>query len=108
MWVHVGRLYTNGDVFLAMDATLRASWRGHTDDAYDEVCHLDDDVTSIPVGRGRAALIAIDGRPNDEGWIEVFASAVTRSRSSSPLDSTTRPRLPPRWTASTRKAGAAT
>lgn len=27
---------------------------------------------SIPVGPGRAALIAIDGRPNDEGWIEVF------------------------------------
>jgi hypothetical protein len=74
VWVHVGRLYTNGDVFLAMDATLRASWRGHTDDAYDEVCDLDDDVISIPVGRGRAALIAIDGRPNDEGWIEVFTS----------------------------------
>jgi len=24
--------------------------------------------------RGHAALIAIDGRPNDEGWIEVFAA----------------------------------
>ncbi|GAB3835302.1 hypothetical protein [Dactylosporangium cerinum] len=72
--MHVGRLYTCGDVFLAMDATLRASWLGHTDDVYDEVCELDEDVTSIPVGPGRAALIAIDGRPNDEGWIEVFTS----------------------------------
>jgi hypothetical protein len=73
--VYVGKVYTNGDVFFAMDATLRPSWRGHTDDAYDEICHLDDDVTSIPVGRGSAALVAIDGRPNDEGWIEVFTSA---------------------------------
>src|SRR5690242_10905301 len=57
-----------------MDATVRASWRGYTDDAYDEVCRLHDDVTSIPVGPGRGALVAIDGRPNDEGWIEVFTA----------------------------------
>jgi hypothetical protein len=31
---------SGGDVFLAMDATLRASWLGHTDDAYHEICEL--------------------------------------------------------------------
>src|SRR5262245_3079696 len=27
-WTHVGRLWTNGDPFLAVDATLRDAWLG--------------------------------------------------------------------------------
>jgi hypothetical protein len=27
-WEHIGRLWTNGDPFLAVDAALRSAWRG--------------------------------------------------------------------------------
>ncbi|GLY78629.1 hypothetical protein Airi01_068960 [Actinoallomurus iriomotensis] len=75
-WTHVGRIWTNGEPFLAMDAPLREHWRGGTDeDAYAALCHLGWEVTSVPVGPGRAALIGTDGVVGDEGWLEVFTVA---------------------------------
>lgn len=72
-WTHVGRVWTNGEPFLAMDAPLREHWRGGTDeDAYAAICRLGWEVTSLPVGPGRAAFVGTDGVVGDEGWLEVF------------------------------------
>jgi hypothetical protein len=72
-WTHVGRVWTNGEPFLAVDARLREHWRGATDEAvYEALCDLGWEVTSVRVGPGRAALVATDGVVRDEGWLEVF------------------------------------
>ena len=39
-WEHIGRLWTNGDPFLAVDAALRSAWRGFSNDDYDLVVAL--------------------------------------------------------------------
>jgi hypothetical protein len=71
-WVHVGRLWTNGEPFLAVDAALRGAWQGRGNDDYDQVITLGWQVTSLPVGTGRAALVGADGVVRDDSWIEVF------------------------------------
>jgi hypothetical protein len=74
-WTHAGRIWTNGEPFLAMDAPLREHWHGGTDeDAYETLCHLGWEHTSVPVGPGRAALVSTDGVVGDEGWLEVFTA----------------------------------
>jgi hypothetical protein len=56
-----------------MDAPLREHWHGGTDeDAFERICDLGWEVTSMPVGPGRAALMRTDGVVGDEGWLEVF------------------------------------
>jgi hypothetical protein len=75
-WTHVGRIWTNGEPFLAMDAPLRGHWHGGTDeDAFEKICDLGWEETSVPVGPGRAALVGTDGVVSDEGWLEVFTVA---------------------------------
>ena len=55
-WEHIGRLWTNGDPFLAVDAVLRSAWRGLSNDEYDLVVTLSlEEATSVPVGAGRGA-----------------------------------------------------
>lgn len=73
-WVHVGRLWTNGEPFLAVDAALRQGWRGGSDeDLYeDRIVGLGPDVTSIPVGNGAAVLVGGDGVVRDDSWMEVL------------------------------------
>ncbi|MER7211938.1 hypothetical protein ABT340_33190 [Streptosporangium sp. NPDC000239] len=71
-WVHTGRLWTNGDPFLAVDASLRDAWRGFSDDQYDDIVDLGPEDTSIPVGAGQAALVGADGVVGDDSWMEVF------------------------------------
>lgn len=79
-WIHVGRCWTNGEPFLAMDADLLPLWRGSSNNVFEEVVvPLDQDVTSLPVGTGSAGLIATDPFVSDEGWLEVFRSADDRS-----------------------------
>ncbi|MCW2886979.1 MAG: hypothetical protein JWL58_3841 [Streptosporangiaceae bacterium] len=74
-WTHVGRVWTNGEPFLAMDAPLREHWRGGTDwDAYDKLCRLGWEVTTMPMGPGDAAIVSTDGVVGDEGWLEVFTT----------------------------------
>ncbi|MFD2093736.1 hypothetical protein [Blastococcus deserti] len=74
-WTHVGRCWTNGEPFLAMDAGLLAHWRGMSDSAYEElVPHLGYETTSVRVGPGSAGLILTDPEVGDEGWLEVFRS----------------------------------
>lgn len=69
-WVHIGRLWTNGEPFLAIDAALRDAWRGYSNDDFDQILALGLQVTSVPAGaprrRGR-------GRARDS-WMEVFES----------------------------------
>jgi hypothetical protein len=73
-WVHVGRLWTNGEPFLAVDAALRHAWHGFSNDAYAQVIPLGWPDTSIPVGSGRAVLVGADGVVRDDSWIEVFTT----------------------------------
>lgn len=75
-WVHVGRLWTNGEPFLALDAALRDAWHGFSnDDEFDQVVELGPQDTSIPVGAGRAVVVGGDGVVRDDSWIEVFEAA---------------------------------
>lgn len=39
-WVHVGRVWTNGEPFLALDAALREAWHGFSDDEFDQIVEL--------------------------------------------------------------------
>jgi len=73
-WIYVGRLWTNGDLFLAVDAELRGAWHGFSDDEYQQIIPLGWQVTSIPVGTGRALLVGADGVVRDDSWMEVFQS----------------------------------
>ena len=74
-WVHVGRLWTNGDPFLAVDAALRSAWRGFSNDDYDQVVGLSpEEDTSVPVGAGRGLLVGADAVVRDDSWMEVFAT----------------------------------
>jgi hypothetical protein len=74
LWVHVGRLWTNGEPFLAVDAVLRDAWHGSSDDEFDQIVEIDPQDTSIPVGAGRAVVVGGDGVVRDDSWIEVFAA----------------------------------
>jgi hypothetical protein len=72
-WTHVGRFWTNGEPFLAMDEELLPNWRGMSDEAYEAlVPRLDYELTSIPVGAGSASIVLTDPEIGDEGWLEVF------------------------------------
>jgi hypothetical protein len=74
-WIHVGRLWTNGEPFLAVDAALRHAWRGFSNDEFDQVVELGPQDTSIRVGAGRAVVIGADAVVRDDSWIEVFEAA---------------------------------
>lgn len=71
-WTHVGTAWTNGQPFLALDATLLPAWRGYSEDHYDRLVTLGPEITSIPVGTGAAALVSTDGTVYDEGWLEIY------------------------------------
>jgi hypothetical protein len=75
-WVHVGRLWTNGETFLAVDAALRGAWHGASNEDFEEVIldAIEQQDTSIPVGTGRALLVGADGAVNDDSWMEIFAT----------------------------------
>ncbi|WP_449062846.1 hypothetical protein [Planomonospora algeriensis] len=70
--MHTGRLWTNGDPFLAVDASLRGAWRGFSDNQYDDIVDLGPEDTNIQVGVGWAALVGADGVVRDDSWMEVF------------------------------------
>lgn len=72
LWAHIGRLWTNGEPFLAVDAPLRGTWHGYSNDDYEQVTTLGWQDTSVPVGTGRALLVGGDGVVRDDSWIEVF------------------------------------
>lgn len=72
-WTHVGRCWSNGEPFLALDGDLLPDWSGEASGDYERlVPDLDYELTSIPVGGGRAALVLTDPEVRDEGWLEVF------------------------------------
>jgi hypothetical protein len=71
-WLHIGRLLTNGDPFLAVDSVLRDAWHGFSQDQYDQIVHLSPQDTSIAVGAGRAAVVGADGVVREDSWMEVF------------------------------------
>jgi hypothetical protein len=72
-WTHVGRCWSNGEPFLALDGDLLPEWSGETGGDYERlVPDLDWNLTSIPVGGGRAAVVLTDAEVRDDGWLEVF------------------------------------
>jgi hypothetical protein len=70
LWVHIGRLWTNGEPFLAIDLARRGEWRGFSDDDFDRVVGR----TSVSVGPTTAVLVGADGVVRDDSWIEVYRS----------------------------------
>jgi hypothetical protein len=70
-WTHLGRVWTNGEPLLAVDAGQAAAW---SSDRFDELIDLGADAARVPVGDGMAAIISGDRTVNDEGWIEVFGN----------------------------------
>ncbi|GAA1637136.1 hypothetical protein ACFQY4_18995 [Catellatospora bangladeshensis] len=74
-WTHVGRLWTNGEPYLAIDGDLRQHWHGADDETYEQlVTTLAAEPVSIPVGSATAALLG-DGVVRDDSWMEVFTAA---------------------------------
>jgi hypothetical protein len=71
-WIHVGRLWTNGEQFLAIDGAARSDWRGHSDDDFDRTVQLTWEETGLAVGTRMAALVGGDGVVRDDSWVEVF------------------------------------
>jgi hypothetical protein len=74
-WTHLGRLWTNGDPYLAVDAEVRHRWLGYTADEYfDRIVDLGPDETHIMLGDEAAAVVGADGIVGDDSWMEVFSS----------------------------------
>jgi hypothetical protein len=71
-WMRIGRFWTNGEHFLAVDSALRSAWRGYGNDDYEKlILTLSGETGGVPVGAGRAALVG-DGTVRDDSWIEAF------------------------------------
>ncbi len=71
-WDHVGRLWSNGEQFLAIDSAGLSDWRGNTDGEFDRTVHLTWRETGLTVGSRMAALVGGDGVVGDDSWVEVF------------------------------------
>ena len=71
-WTHVGRVWSSGDPYLVIDATLRGAWHGTAGDRI----AAGPSATSVPVGAGRAAVVGAGAGPGGEdgGWVEVFTA----------------------------------
>jgi hypothetical protein len=78
LWIHVGRLWTNGEPFLAVDAALRDAWQGFSNVGLEQVVGLGPKDTSVPVGAARAVVVGGDGVVRDDSWIEVFEASSGR------------------------------
>src|ERR1700739_4362046 len=96
-WVHVGRLWTNGEPFLAVDATLRSAWHGFSNDDYDQIVTLGQQDTSVPVGAGRGLLVGADGIVRDDSWMGSSPWSQASWRSCRPQALTTRTSSPEPW-----------
>jgi len=74
--VHLGRLWTNGEPYLALDSIHVPAWRGFTDDTYNTlVVPLPYTESAVTFEAGRAGVVGTDGVVGDEGWLEVFRTA---------------------------------
>jgi hypothetical protein len=78
-WVHIGRLWSDGQSFMAVDAALRGAWHGFSNEDFetviiDQVIAPGRQDASFPVGTGRAVLVGGDGAVRDDSWTEVFES----------------------------------
>lgn len=74
-WTHIGRLWTNGEPYLAVDTAVRRFWRGMSDDEYDRIVNMTQEETSIAVAGSTALLVGADGFVRDDSWMDVFESA---------------------------------
>jgi hypothetical protein len=74
-WTHIGRLWTNGEPYLAIDAAVGRFWRGMSGNEYDRIVDMTPEETSIAVAGSTALLVGADGVVGDDSWMEVFESA---------------------------------
>ncbi|WP_245674115.1 hypothetical protein [Actinoplanes rectilineatus] len=72
MWIHIGRFWSNGEQFLAVDSAGRADWRGDSDDEFDRTLDLTPSEVGLTVGPRTAALVGGDGVVRDDSWVEIF------------------------------------
>lgn len=75
-WTHIGRLWSNGEPYLAVDAGLRAHWLGSSAEEYfDRIVDLPPEKTRIELGDEVAAVVGGDCVVRDDSWMEVLESA---------------------------------
>ncbi|GLY07864.1 hypothetical protein [Actinoplanes sp. NBRC 101535] len=72
VWIHIGRFWSNGEQFLAVDSAGRADWRGDSDDEFDRTLDLTPSEVGLTVGPRTAALVGGDGVVRDDSWVEIF------------------------------------
>jgi hypothetical protein len=70
-WTHIGRAWSNGEPFLALDGDLVPEWRA-TRDQCDALFSLSWSAATIRLHSGTAGIINFDGTVNDCGWLELF------------------------------------
>lgn len=78
-WTHIGRLWTNGEPFLAVDAALRDAWQGFSNNEFGQITELGPHDASISAGAGRALIVGADAVVRDDSLIEVFEAASGRA-----------------------------
>jgi len=74
-WTHIGRLWTNGEPYLAVDPAVRHLWHGFSEDEYfDRIVDLGPGETVVALGEHAAAVVGADGVVGDDSWMEVYES----------------------------------
>ncbi|MFB9415962.1 hypothetical protein [Dactylosporangium matsuzakiense] len=75
-WAYIGRLWTNGEPYLAVDSGIRHRWQGFSQDEYfDRIVALGPEETGVLIGDQMAAVVGADGVVRDDSWMEVFDSS---------------------------------
>jgi hypothetical protein len=74
-WTHIGRLWANGEPYIAVDFGIRHRWLGFSqDEHFDRIVNLGPDEAGIMFGEQMAAVVGADGVVRDDSWMEVFES----------------------------------
>jgi hypothetical protein len=72
--IHIGRIWSNGEPLLAMDASLLAAWRS-SEDQLVPIMSSGWDVTSGRIDGEDIGVVRFDATVNDSGWLELFKYA---------------------------------
>src|SRR4051812_9748533 len=69
-WTHIGRLWTNGEPYLAVDSAVRHLWHGFSEDEYfNRIVDLGPEETVIALGDHAAAVSGPTGwSATTAGW----------------------------------------
>lgn len=70
-WVHVGRVWSNGEPLLVADGLAAADWRGQDEGEFARVVVHPEGLGDFRLAAG-AGLLLNDAVVRDDSWIEVF------------------------------------